>query len=792
MTNKKRLHRLLVLIIPLLLLGVGMVSLYLSEPPKRVWVIHSHDAMYEQYKEYNQLLAKELRSHGVRAELSFNYLDCNRYIEIHEDSIMNHWIDSVSQRGSWPDLIITTEDQSTYALLMTHREELKRCPILFGGVRFPNYRLYSQFDNLTGVRDTVDVVKSISVMHELTGSQHVYTNLDLRFFDRQAEAMMRQQLKGQPVLTNFHWEYPIRKLYNLSKDSLSITGLSMRYMSSNVYTPKGGRLENGITSPDQSGSENFFWTLGPTGMMYYLLIKFDATSHTLAIMSLRQQFSGINNLFGTSKSGILAGYFSAIPTWAHEQAEMAAEIFKGRKPSEIPYRVSQKDYYLDWAVAKKYQMPLSQIPPKYHLVNIPYQTLHPYIYWSLFTLFWIVIIGSLAVAITAAIRSNRQQRIALGQLKEKQSTLEIASTFNQSFVWRTVGKEAEFDDAFWRFIGQEPCLVNRQMFQQWINPKEPPIYLESTMHNIADKQMIVQLSCDFTGSGHYSWWEMRAMRNQEPDGTMKMFGLIFNIDGIKSREAELIEARKQVEEANLKESFLANMSHEIRTPLNAIVGFSNILATPGMELEDEEKEDMITTINKNNDLLLKLINDILDLSRIESGYMQFNFEDIEVNTFVDSVYKSYEVQAPHHLEFIYQPSNYNLVLHIDKARAQQVMMNFLTNAAKFTPKGSITLGWNYHKERQEAEIYVEDTGIGLSKTDCSLIFGRFFKKDEFKQGTGLGLSICRVIAEKLKGRITVNSEVGRGSRFSIWLKVTENQVIDKPIGGGVKEEEGDA
>ena len=119
-------------------------------------------------------------------------------------------------------------------------------------------------------------------------------------------------------------------------------------------------------------------------------------------------------------------------------------------------------------------------------------------------------------------------------------------------------------------------------------------------------------------------------------------------------------------------------------------------------------------------------------------------------------------------------------------------MNFLTNAAKFTPKGSITLGWNYHKERQEAEIYVEDTGIGLSKTDCSLIFGRFFKKDEFKQGTGLGLSIARNAIHMHRGRITVNSEVGRGSRFSIWLKVTENQVIDKPIGGGVKEKEGDA
>ena len=131
MTKKKRLHRLLALIIPLLLLGVGLVSLYLSEPPKRVWVIHSHDAMYEQYKEYNQLLAKELRSHGVRAELSFNYLDCNRYIEIHEDSIMNHWIDSVSQRGSWPDLIITTEDQSTYALLMSLAAVVMLCMLPF-------------------------------------------------------------------------------------------------------------------------------------------------------------------------------------------------------------------------------------------------------------------------------------------------------------------------------------------------------------------------------------------------------------------------------------------------------------------------------------------------------------------------------------------------------------------------------------------------------------------------------------------------------------------------------------
>ena len=177
------------------------------------------------------------------------------------------------------------------------------------------------------------------------------------------------------------------------------------------------------------------------------------------------------------------------------------------------------------------------------------------------------------------------------------------------------------------------------------------------------------------------------------------------------------------------------------------------------------------TINKNNEILLKLVNDILDISRIESGYMDFRFEQIKIEDLMNGIHQSYSVQAPQHLEFIYRPGAEEYILFIDQMRAQQVVMNFLTNAAKFTPKGSITLGWEYHKESKEVEIYVQDTGIGLSEDDCLLIFNRFFKKNEFKQGTGLGLAICRVIAERLHGRITVNSKLHQGSRFSLWLKV---------------------
>ena len=749
------------------LIAIVYFSYQASFTPKRVWVIHSHEPDYEQYEEYNRLLHKELKRRGIKAQLSFSYLECNRYIEVHEDSIMRHWIDSVASHGPWPDLIITTEDQATYALLSTHRQELQRSPLLFGGVRFPNYKLLAQFDNVTGIRDTVDFVKTINVMHEMAHCQHAYTNLDQRFFDRKVEKLIENQMQGQPILNNLHWQYRIRDLYQLPADSLSVTGLSMRSVSSNVV-----QADRQIGLPLETvGNDNFFWTLGPNGMMHYLLLKFDATSHTLAIMSMRQQFSGINNLFGTKGSGLLAGYFSSISTWATEQADMATQLLKGTAPGSLPIQVSPKDYYVDWNVAMKYGVKLDQIPPHYHIVNLPYSTAHPFIYWTLYVAFYTLLIGGIIVAVWAAIRATRRLVAAYELLKEKQTSLEITSAFTKSFVWRSVDGEVEFDDAFWRYLNQPPRPLSVQEFMQWVHPEYHSLYRQEIIETTTDKNIVLQMQCDFRGNGKYSWWEVRMKGEHDANGHTKIFGLLFNIDITKQREQELVEARKRMEEADLKESFLANMSHEIRTPLNAIVGFSNILATPDMELSDEEKAEFVDTINRNNDMLLKLVNDILDISRIESGYMEFSYEQVEIGTFIDAVYQSYLVQAPQHLLFRCQPGEgAQERISIDVTRAQQVLMNFLTNAAKFTPKGSITLGWTLHPEQCEVELYVEDTGIGLSKDDCILIFNRFYKKNEFKQGTGLGLSICRVIAERLNGRITVDSELGHGSRFSLWLE----------------------
>ena len=210
------------------------------------------------------------------------------------------------------------------------------------------------------------------------------------------------------------------------------------------------------------------------------------------------------------------------------------------------------------------------------------------------------------------------------------------------------------------------------------------------------------------------------------------------------------------------------MSHELRTPLNSIVGFSNILAAEE-DLSSDERQEYIDTINKNSELLLKLINDILELSRIESGYMSFSYTKCLVKELVNDVYMTHHVLITPRLEFIKEEEELSLEIEVDRDRLVQVLTNFLNNATKFTERGSIKIGYRYLPHEESVQIYVEDTGRGIPREEQQMIFSRFYKQNEFSQGAGLGLSICKVIVEKLRGRIILTSESGKGSCFTVVL-----------------------
>lgn len=248
--------------------------------------------------------------------------------------------------------------------------------------------------------------------------------------------------------------------------------------------------------------------------------------------------------------------------------------------------------------------------------------------------------------------------------------------------------------------------------------------------------------------------------------------LVHKNDDLEKALKKLEKALEKAKEADrMKSAFLANMSHEIRTPLNAIVGFSNLLnAETDIELEPEERANFVELINTNSELLLNLINDILDLSRIESGRMSFVFEPCSLNELMHEIYQTYLVLMPENVELRLDIPDENLTVSVDKHRLTQVVNNFINNAIKFTREGHILIGYRCEPASQ-VHIFVEDTGKGIPKEKLGSIFERFTKLDEFAKGSGLGLSICKIIAQRFGGGVAVESEEGKGSRFSIFFPI---------------------
>ena len=276
------------------------------------------------------------------------------------------------------------------------------------------------------------------------------------------------------------------------------------------------------------------------------------------------------------------------------------------------------------------------------------------------------------------------------------------------------------------------------------------------------------------------WVEAQAaVETRDENGKpLTLVGSSLVITTRKKMEMELTTARDRAEESNrLKSAFLANMSHEIRTPLNAIVGFSGILASTD---EEEEKQEYVSIIENNNTLLLQLIRDILDLSKIEAGTLEFQYSNIDLNKMLNELtsslqlkIKSEKVQLTCHL------AEKNCFIHTEKNRLSQLLINLISNAIKFTTEGYIRFG--YELRGKEIYFYVSDTGCGIPKDKQKSIFGRFVKLNSFEQGTGLGLSICQTLVEHMGGTIGVDSEEGKGSTFWFTLPYKAAIAVEESI-----------
>ena len=267
--------------------------------------------------------------------------------------------------------------------------------------------------------------------------------------------------------------------------------------------------------------------------------------------------------------------------------------------------------------------------------------------------------------------------------------------------------------------------------------------------------------------GTYTWTHVNLLvkKYAPQDRIIEIISINYDITELKRTEEMLVKARDKAEASDrLKSAFLANMSHEIRTPLNAIVGFSSLLTSTE---NAAEKELYNSLIGHNNKLLLNLINDVIDLSKIESGYLELRPDWVNLTELLDESVAEYAHQVPSGVELLTNYPAHDSLVELDKLRIKQILSNFLSNALKNTTTGHVEVF--YEVDHQSVRIGVKDTGRGIPQNMLEKIFERFEKLDSFAQGAGLGLSICKLIVEKMNGRVLVDSQLGIGTTFVIEL-----------------------
>ena len=730
---------------------------------RRIALIHSFEPGYPPAAKALELLQKEFSLLGLDCDVREYYLDCDRYMEEAENLRMAGFVDDLSAWGA--ELIAVLDDQAAYALMACRHPLAHEIPVVFSGVNYPNISLLLQYPNITGYADTPDYLRTIRMIESIMGKSRICLMKGQVFLDRKIWHALNEQCRGQgfAIVTSTEGAYFAGSSYHRVRERETISPILKRQnIDVLLDTTKIVRMTS-----DSIAIRHLMW-LGRGDNTLLLYTKRDYTTKRVGMLFDNPTFQTINEGFGFADY-LLGGYFTPLESQIRYMATGIKERLEGRMPRQQVTECA-KQYVLNWHVLQKYGIPLESIPAEYTVMYIPFSERYRYpiligsILGAVFVLTVIVLLSF------SLLRERRRKREALRNLLYEHETLCLAIEGNSTYAWRLEGDSVSCDSQFCELIHHRPGRLLLDEITPYIHPDDLPAFRKNIATRHERTHHKGQYRCNFTGE--FQWWEFSYNTIHTPGHAPIIAGLLQNIQELKDHEQELIESRELAEQAELKQSFLNNMSHEIRTPLNAIVGFSDMLANEP-EFSNEERQEFVDIINTNTKLLLKLVGDVLELSRIESGNLSFTFQRESVCRLLDDVYQTHSLLIRPPLQFLKDFPPEDVQVNVDPMRLTQVLTNFLNNANKFTKGGSIRLGYCCPSGMSEVHLYVEDTGIGIPHSEQKMIFERFYKRSEFSQGVGLGLSICVLIVEKMGGRIELRSEEGRGSRFTVVLPCIE-------------------
>lgn len=730
---------------------------------RHIALIHSFEPGYPPATKALELLQKEFRRLGLDCDVREYYLDCDRYMEEVENFRMAGFVDDLSAWGA--ELIAVLDDQAAYALMACGHPLAHEIPVVFSGVNYPNISLLLQYPNITGYADTPDYLRTIRMIESIMGKARICLMNGQTFLDRKIWHALNEQCEGQgpDIVTSAQGFYFAGSSYHCVREGETISPILKRQnIDMLLDTTKIVRMTS-----DSIAIRHLMW-LGRGDNTLLLYTKRGYTTKRVGMLFDNPTFQTINEGFGFADY-LLGGYFTPLESQIRYMATGIKERLEGRMPRQQVTECA-KQYVLNWHVLQKYGIPLESIPVEYTVMYIPFSERYRYhilvgsILGAVFVLTVIVLLSF------SLLHERRRKREALRNLLYEHETLCLAIEGNSTYAWRLEGDSVSCDSQFCELIHHRSGRLLLNEITPYIHPGDLPVFRKNIASRHERTHHKGQYRCNFTGE--FQWWEFSYNTIHTPGHAPIIAGLLQNIQELKDHEQELIESRELAEQAELKQSFLNNMSHEIRTPLNAIVGFSDMLANEP-EFSDEERQEFVDIINTNTKLLLKLVGDVLELSRIESGNLSFIFQRESVRQLLDDVYQTHSLLIQPPLQFLKDFPPEDVQVNVDPMRLTQVLTNFLNNANKFTKEGSIQLGYCCPSGMSEVHLYVEDTGIGIPHSEQKMIFERFYKRSEFSQGVGLGLSICVLIVEKMGGRIELRSEEGRGSRFTVVLPCIE-------------------
>ena len=468
------------------------------------------------------------------------------------------------------------------------------------------------------------------------------------FLDRKIWHALNEQCRGQgfAIVTSTEGAYFAGSSYHRVRERETISPILKRQnIDVLLDTTKIVRMTS-----DSIAIRHLMW-LGRGDNTLLLYTKRDYTTKRVGMLFDNPTFQTINEGFGFADY-LLGGYFTPLESQIRYMATGIKERLEGRMPRQQVTECA-KQYVLNWHVLQKYGIPLESIPAEYTVMYIPFSERYRYpiligsILGAVFVLTVIVLLSF------SLLRERRRKREALRNLLYEHETLCLAIEGNSTYAWRLEGDSVSCDSQFCELIHHRPGRLLLDEITPYIHPDDLPAFRKNIAARHERTHHKGQYRCNFTGE--FQWWEFSYNTIHTPGHAPIIAGLLQNIQELKDHEQELIESRELAEQAELKQSFLNNMSHEIRTPLNAIVDFSDMLANEP-EFSNEERQEFVDIINTNTKLLLKLVGDVLELSRIESGNLSFTFQRESVCRLLDDVYQTHSLLIRPPLQFQGFPS----------------------------------------------------------------------------------------------------------------------------------------